>query len=237
MGDHAASSRECPVYKDEKVIQEIRVQEKVSTSVARKILASRKPTVLPKGKYSTVLASPRPTKEAGTQTCDYTFSDTVIRSASPKIARSTSPISITLPKKSLSTSNTSRESKPATRTFKTEPVREDFLWTKDSQYLKSQTSTRNTKNKSKSKRSSPSPERGSSSVAPHSGGRPRPASVSPGRSTAGRLAGHPPAKEAAPLALSQEAAANQEDLMEQDPPPDANSSGAPSQSGPPRPVR
>lgn len=236
-GDHAASSRDCPVYKDERAIQEIRVKEKVSTSAARKLFASRKPAMLPAGKFSTVLASPRPTKEAATQTCDFAFSDTLLRSASPKIARSTSPLSPAHLRAATSSAPAKLQApRTEARSFKKEHTREEFLRTPSSQQSE-QSSSRRSSRKDKKKDSSPSPPRRAPSTAPPGSRHSRPTSVPPGHATASRSTGCLPAEVAAPTDPLRGAATASVESMEQDPLPTTVSSSAQSKSGPQRPPR
>ncbi|XP_049953450.1 uncharacterized protein LOC126470014 [Schistocerca serialis cubense] len=232
QGDHAASSRDCPVYKEERCIQEIWVKEKVSTSAARKLLASRKPTLLPAGKYSTVLASPRTTREEATQTCDLTFSTTVVRSASAKIARSTSPLPPITPQTPAPSSAPAKmkTQKSDARAFKKEPSRADFLRTSTSQ-PSTGTSTKRPSKKAHRKHSSPSPPRRISSPAPPSGCRPRPSSVSPGRTAGSRTSGRSLAEEAPPPGHLTKMADEPIEPMDDDCPPSDSGSSARSKPG------
>lgn len=115
------------MFADERAIQEIRVKEKVPIPVARKMYASRKPKTPPRGNYSTVVATPPPTRDMATQTCDLQFTTVVVKqSTSTTASRST---------KSVSTSSKSSSSSSAvkpqieTRKSKKEHSREDFLRT------------------------------------------------------------------------------------------------------------
>ena len=95
-GPHASSAKDCPVWQNEKEIQRVRVEKRVSFPEARQLVEARMPTVVSGGKIYAVAASTR--RESKPVQCQtsltWVFSDRPPRTTESNVRSSGRPGSV-----------------------------------------------------------------------------------------------------------------------------------------------